>query len=96
MTTELQLHKPIEQIAVQKPAVNAAVQYMMVNFGVEEWATIRVLLLDEDGLAVAAHDVVMTEEESHAWEGSDIYVLTLALEKLGISSAVAPMAMPRG
>lgn len=93
---ELQLHKPIETTVVVKPAINAAVQYMIVNFTENEWGVARVLLLDEDNNAVAAHDVVMTEEESHAWEGSDIYVLTLALEKLGISSAVAPMAMPRG
>ena len=96
MTTEIQLHKPIEPIQTQKPAVNAAVQYMMVNFGVDEWATIRVLMLDEDGLAVAAHDVPMSQAESEAWEGDDMYVLKLALDKLGISSEVAPMAMPRG
>ena len=85
MTTEIQLHKPIEPMQTQKPAVNAAVQYMIVNFGESEWATIRLLLLDEDGLAVTAHDVAMTAEESRDWEGDDVYVLKLALQKLGLA-----------
>lgn len=85
MTTEIQLHKPIDPTQTQKPAVNAAVQYMIVNFNAEEWATIRVLLLDEDGLAVAAHDVPMTRAESEPWEGDDMYVLKLALQKLGMA-----------
>jgi hypothetical protein len=92
---ELQLNKPIETTVVVKPAINAAVQYMIVNFTDNEWGVARVLLLDEDNNAIAAHDVPITVEESENWTGDDLYILTLALEKLGISSQVAPMAMPR-
>lgn len=91
----LELHKPIETTVVVKPAVNAAVQYMIVNFSEAEWGVARVLLLDDENNAIAAHDVQITLEESEAWEGDDMYILKIALEKLGISSAVAPMAMPR-
>lgn len=85
---ELNLHQPIEPTQTAKPAVNAAVQYVIVNFRPEEWATIRLLLLDEDGNANAAHDVVMTEQESALWEGDDTYVITLALQKLGLSETL--------
>jgi hypothetical protein len=91
----LELHKPIETTVVVKPAVNAAVQYMIVNFSEDEWGVARVLLLDDENNAIAAHDMPITLEESEAWEGDDMYILKIALEKLGISSAVAPMAMPR-
>lgn len=95
MTTEMQLHKPIEPMQTQKPAVSAAVQYMIVKFGESKWATIRLLLLDEDGLAVAAHDVPMTLEESNAWQGDDEYVLQIALQKLGMSDTSTSTPSPR-
>lgn len=88
---ELQLHQPIETTVVVKPAINAAVQYMIVNFGTEEWGTARILLLDEDGNAIAAEDVNVTLAESEAWEGDDTYILNLALQKLGLSSQVSPL-----
>lgn len=94
-TMELNLHKPIAPTTVQKPAVNAAVQYVIVNFRPDEWATIRMLLLDEDNNAIAAHDVIMTEEESAAWMGDDAYVLALATTKLNISDVVQAAARPR-
>lgn len=82
--TELSL--TIAPTIVAKPAVKAAVQYVLVQFQQPtEWATIRVNLIDEDGRIMQAHDVPMTYEESQAWTGDDTYVLNLALTKLGIS-----------
>lgn len=89
---ELNIHQPIAPTQTQKPAVNAAVQYVIVNFNPNEWATIRLLLIDEDGNANAAHDVVMTEEESQAWQGDDQYVITLALNKLKLGANGQPIA----
>lgn len=83
---QLNLSQPIASVQIQKPAVKAAVQYVIVNFDAKEWATIRLLLLDADGNAIAAHDVPMTLAESQAWAGDDKYVLTLALKKLGINN----------
>lgn len=84
-TMELNITQTITARPVQKPAVKAAVQYVIVNFNANEWATIRLLLLDADNNAIAAHDVPMTVAESQAWTGDDKYVLTLALKKLGIT-----------
>jgi hypothetical protein len=81
---ELHLHQQITSTPVVKPAIKAAVQYVIVNFGETEWATARVLLLDEDNNAIAAHDVAITVEESEQWQGDDAYVLALALQKLGL------------
>ena len=92
---ELNLHKPIAPVTTQKPAVKAAVQYVVVNFKPDEWATIRLLLLDEDNNAIAAHDVPMTSEESALWTGDDAYVLSLATMKLNISDQVQASARPR-
>lgn len=81
---QLNLSQPIASVQIQKPAVKAAVQYVIVNFDANEWATIRLLLLDADGNAIAAHDVPMTLQESSKWTGGDEYVLKLALGKLGM------------
>lgn len=81
---ELHLHKPIESTSVVKPAIKAAVQYVIVNFGEAEWGTARVLLLDEDNNAIAAHDVAITVAESEGWTGDDAYILSLATKKLGL------------
>lgn len=81
---QLNLSQPIASVQIQKPAVKAAVQYVIVNFDANEWATIRLLLLDADGNAIAAHDVPMTLQESASWTGGDEYVLKLALGKLGM------------
>lgn len=81
---QLNLSQPIASVQIQKPAVKAAVQYVIVNFDAKEWGTIRLLLLDADGNAIAAHDVPMTLQESTNWTGGDEYVLKLALGKLGM------------
>lgn len=80
--TEISIN--IQPPLVSKPVVTAAVQYVNVKFVPSEWATIRVIFLDEDGKIVIAHDVTMTLEESQLWLGDDTYVLNLALQKLGI------------
>jgi hypothetical protein len=82
---ELNLHAEIAPVQMQKPVVKAAVQYVIVNFNPEEWATARILFLDEDNLALRAEDVAITVEESQAWEGDDGYILALALQKLGVA-----------
>lgn len=81
---ELHLHQQINSTPVVKPAIKAALQYVIVNFGESEWGTARVLLLDEDNNAIAAHDVAITAEESEGWQGDDAFILSLALQKLGL------------
>jgi hypothetical protein len=82
---EINLHTEIQPVQMQKPVVKAAVQYLYVNFKNDEWATARILFLDHDNVALRSEDVVITAEESQLWEGDDGYILTLALQKLGIA-----------
>ncbi|MBU3720558.1 MAG: hypothetical protein FGM22_07330 [Burkholderiaceae bacterium] len=84
---ELNLNTTIKPVQTAKPVVKAGVQYLMVTFGAQEWATARILLMDEDNLALRAEDVAITAAESLAWTGGDEYILTLALQKLGLTLA---------
>ena len=78
------IETPLAPMQVSKPVVKAACQYLIVNFLPEEWGTARINFLDEDNRIVVAHDVTITEAESQGWQGDDQYVLTLALQKLGV------------
>lgn len=75
----------IQPTTFYKPAVKAKLDYVAVQITEENWGRIRVLFLDDEDRAIAAEDVPMTLEESEGWQGDDSYVLTLALQKLGIS-----------
>lgn len=79
------MEQNIQPVSLYKQAVKAKLQYVNVEISEHNWATISVLFYDEDGLAIAARQVHMTVEESNAWGGDDAYVLTLALQKLGIA-----------
>ena len=81
---QLNLSQTISTTPVVKPAVKAAVQYLTVTFGNPEWAVARIILLDADNVAVAAHDAPITLAESAGWTGDDAYILKLSLAKLGI------------
>lgn len=79
------MQRDIQPTAFYKPAVKAKLGYVNVEITNENWGSIRVLFLDDEDRAIAAHDVPITLEESEGWQGDDSYVLTLALQKLGIS-----------
>jgi hypothetical protein len=81
---QLQLNTPINPAQIHKPVVKAAVQYVMVTFTPEEWATARVLFLDEDSNVIISRDVIITLEESQQWLWDDNYILNLALQKINI------------
>lgn len=82
------LNKPITSLNTAKPAVKAVVKYLTVQFlAGNQYATARVELLDVDGKVNAAHDVAFTEAELASWGADDTFVLTLALQKLGLTQA---------
>lgn len=82
----MNLQTPITPVPSSKPAVEAICQYVLVQFGEgEQYAYARILLNDEDGTNVAAHQVYFTEEELSGWGTDDTFVLDLALTKLGIA-----------
>ena len=84
----MNLQTPITPVPSSKPAVEAICQYVLVQFGEgEQYAYARILLNDKDGSTVASHQVNVTEEELANWGTDDTFVLTLALQKLGLTEA---------
>jgi hypothetical protein len=89
----MQLQTPIQPIETSKPAVEAVCQFVIVQFGEgEQYANARIMLNDEDGKTVSSHQVNFTEEELAGWGTDDLFVLNLALDKLGIAHQGAALA----
>ena len=76
------LVQDITPVAVSKPAVQAQIQYVIVNFTEgEDYAQARLNFVDEDGRINVAYDVSFTAEELADWGNDDLVLLTKALAK---------------
>lgn len=79
---------PIQPSNTSKPAVEAKLKFVNTLFQPGDgYAFAHVELFDEDGLTVAQHQVQFTEAELADWGTDDSFVLTLALQKLGLTQA---------
>jgi hypothetical protein len=80
-----QIQQPIQPTNIVKPAIKAQLKSVDVRFGPgEEYATISILLLNEDDRHVITRMVQMTVEESEQWGTDDSYLLQFAIDKLGL------------
>lgn len=82
------LQTPIQPTNATKPAVEAVMRFVTITFKPEEqYAYCHLELYDEDNVPVAQHQVQFTEAELADWGTDDTFVLTLALQKLGLTQA---------
>lgn len=82
------LQTPIQPASTTKPATEAKMRGVIVTFGPNEsYAYAHIELFDEDGETVAQQQVQFTEGELADWGTDDTFVLTLALQKLGLTQA---------
>lgn len=80
---------PISNITptvVSKPAVKAELHRVVFEFMSNTYAYAIVMLLDEDNKPLEMKQVEFTLEEMNGWGQDDTYVLTLALQKLGMQT----------
>lgn len=80
---------PISNITpteVVKPAVKAELHKVIFEFMPNKYAYAVVILLDEDNKPLEMKQVEFTLEEMNDWGQDDTYVLTLALQKLGMQT----------
>lgn len=79
---------PITPAITNKPAVTANLKFVTITFlPNEHYGYAHLELIDEDGMAVAQQQVQFTEAELADWGTNDTFVLTLALQKLGLTQA---------
>lgn len=72
----------IGPVATSKPAVQAQIQYVIVNFtDGEDYAQARLNFVDEDGRINVAYDVNFTADELADWGNDDQILLAKALAK---------------
>ena len=80
---------PISNItptSVVKPAVQAELHKVIFEFMPNKYAYAILVLLDEDNKPLEMKQVEFTLEEMNGWGQDDTYVLTLALQKLGMQT----------
>lgn len=84
----MQLETPITPVNASKLATQAILKFVTVTFNQNDsYAFAHVDLQDEDGASVAQRQVGFTEKELANWGADDTFVLTLALQKLGLTEA---------